>query len=209
MTHTLHRQGTADDLRDDYVVLAMAAKGINEQGAAGKLQEFLRVASRLSPVNMGDMKTGSTLRIPLAELIERVSDTSIVHAVFADVDTLQQLLDCLQEADLGISVVVSGLLDRVRECCGNLGLDSAPHTVNCSLGVWGRTEVLPEPEVLRISTMCGHGMVSFALIRDAAAEVRAGKLSIRKAAGRLAEPCECGIFNPQRAEQLLARMVAE
>ena len=51
MTHSLHRQGTVEDLSGDFVVLAMAAKGINEEGAADKLREFLHVASQLSPVS--------------------------------------------------------------------------------------------------------------------------------------------------------------
>ena len=209
MTHSLHRQGTAANLGGDYVVLAMAAKGINEEGAAGKLREFLRIASHLSPVNMGDMKTGNTLRMSLEEMIQGCEDTSIVHAVFTEIEAVRQLLGHLQEADLGVSIVVSGLFVPVRDCCHDLGLEPAPHTVNHSLGVWGRTEMLPEPEVLQISTMCGHGMVSFGLIRDVVAELGEGKLSVREAAERLAKPCECGIFNPRRAAQLLERMVAE
>lgn len=206
MTHTLHRQGMTEDLGGDYVVLAMAAKGINEEGAAVKLQEFLRIASQLSPVNMGDMKTGNSLQMELERIVEGVTNTSIVHAVFTQIDAVRQLLDRLQEADLGISVVVSGLFEPVRECCRALGLQPPPHTVEHSLGVWGRTEMLPEPEVLKISTMCGHGMVSFGLIRGAVAEVRAGKITAGEAAERLARPCVCGIFNPHRAELLLERM---
>jgi hypothetical protein len=209
MTHSLHRQGTAENLKGDYVVLAMSAKGINEEGAAGKLQEFLRIASRLSPVNTGDMKTVHAFRMSLEEMLHGCKNTSIVHAVFTEIDTVRQLLGDLQETDLGISVVVSGLLEPVRDCCHEIGLEDAPHTVNHSLGVWGRTEILPEPEVLQISTMCGHGMVSFGLIKDVVAEIRAGQLSVSEASERLARPCECGIFNPRRAAELLEQMAAE
>ena len=33
MTHTLHRRGSKSDLAHDYVVLAMAARGVNRDGA--------------------------------------------------------------------------------------------------------------------------------------------------------------------------------
>jgi hypothetical protein len=101
------------------------------------------------------------------------------------------------------------MFEPVRCCCSDLGLEPAPHTVNHSLGVWGRTETLPEQDVLEISTMCGHGMVAFGLIRDMVAEVKAGRLTVREAAERLAEPCECGVFNPDRAAALLERIVGE
>lgn len=208
MTHSLHRQGTVEDLKNDYAVLAMAAKGINEQGAAGKLMQFLRIASQLSPVNMGDMKTGNILQMSLEKLLEGVRDTSIVHAVFTDNEAVRQLLDRLQAADLGVSVVVSGLFEPVWQCCSDLGLGPGPHTVNHSLGVWGKTELLPKREILEISTMCGHGMVSFELIKDMAAQVSAGKITVQRAAQRLARPCECGIFNPLRAQRLLQRLVS-
>jgi hypothetical protein len=38
MTHTLHRLGAPEDLGDDYVIFAMSAKGINEEGSAPKLR---------------------------------------------------------------------------------------------------------------------------------------------------------------------------
>jgi len=82
----------------------------------------------------------------------------------------------------------------------------APHTVEHSLGVWGKRELLPKKEVLEVSTMCGHGMVAFGLIEEAVADVKAGRSSPEKAARRLAEPCVCGIFNPVRAAELLRKM---
>jgi len=37
-------------------------------------------------------------------------------------------------------------------------------------------------------------------------QVKKGKKSLREAAEELAKPCQCGIFNPQRAEKLLAKL---
>lgn len=205
MTHTLHRQGTVENLNDDYVILAMSAKGINEERSAEKLREVLRITLRHGPVNMGDMRAGNVFQMDAAEIIERVQDTSIVHAVFHDIHSVAQALKELKEADLGMSVVVSGLFEPVRECCKEGRLKSAPHTVEHSLGVWGRLDLLPESQILEISTMCGHGMVSFNLVKEAAEDVRKGRISPEKAAERLAKPCVCGIFNPARATRLLSR----
>ena len=62
MTNTLHRQGAAEDLKTDYVIFATTAKGINREGSAAKLQEFMRICSRHHPVNMGDSKQGNILQ---------------------------------------------------------------------------------------------------------------------------------------------------
>ena len=206
MTHTLHRQGTAESLRDDYVVLAMSAKGINESGSADKLREVLRLALRHEPVNAGDMKTGNILENTPEEIIERVMDTSIVHVVFNDLEAVVQVLRELKSADLGVSVVISGLFSGTRECCQRAGLEMAPHTVEYSLGVWGARGLLPDEQILQIATMCGHGMVSFNLVTRMVEEIAAGRLTSEEAALQLAEPCVCGVFNPARAARLLREM---
>lgn len=102
-----------------------------------------------------------------------------------------------------MSVVVSGLFEPARECCEKVGLREAPHTVERSLGGMGKTDLLPEDDVLQMTTMCGHGMVSSNLVREAIEDVRRGRITIEKAAQRLAEPCICGISKPTHAAHLL------
>lgn len=53
MTHTLHRRGSKSDLAHDYVVLAMAARGVNRDGAAPKLARALEIFAAHNPVNFG------------------------------------------------------------------------------------------------------------------------------------------------------------
>ena len=152
MTHTLHRQGTPENLQNDYVVFTMSAKSHNEVGSAAKMQEFLRITRRHRPVNMGDMKTGNWFQVEPEKIETKVQDTSVVHAVFTDIDTVAAVIKELQEADLGLSVVVSGLLGPVRKTCRNLGMTPAPHTVEHSLGVWGKVELLPGKEVVIVGS---------------------------------------------------------
>ena len=175
MTHSLHRQGTPENLKNDYVIFAMSAKEHNEVGSAGKMQHFMELMQKHQPVNVGDMKTGNWFKVPPGALTANIQDTSIVHAVFTDLETVAEVLKELQQADLGISVIVSGLLESVHDVCCHLGVNPAPHTIEHSLGIWGKTELLPSVSVLEISTMCGHGMVAFNLIEEAVADLRAGR----------------------------------
>lgn len=201
MTHTLHRLGSSDNLEQDYVVFAMSAKGINEEGSHVAMRRFLDLALEFEPLNAGDMKTGNVFTYSPEEILDNINDQSIVHAVYADEQKVAKLLERLQEEDLGISVVVTGLFERVRECAHEAGLRQ--HTAEGSLGIWGDMEKLPDTEVLEVTTMCGHGMVSSALVKKMANKVRRGQMSAEEAARELAKPCACGVFNPRRAANLL------
>lgn len=207
MTHTLHRRGTKESLANDYVVFAMSAKGINEKGSAEKLRRFLEIARRHNPVNMGDMKTGNIYSVGADKVMAGVKDTSIVHAVFTDLETVTQVVQEVKEAGLGISVVISGLFDTVRECCQKAGL--ALHTIEHSLGIWGTREKLPPDSVLEVTTMCGHNMVAANLVLSVAEDIKAGRLTPEDAAKELAKQCCCGIFNPVRGAELLKVMAAK
>ncbi len=205
MTNTLHRQGDVEGLKGDFVVFAHTAKGINKEGSGPKIQEFMRICLRHSPVNIGDAKQGNIHQedIEIERLISRQGDGAAAAAVFTDVGTLQRVIEDLIRADLGICINVSGLLEEVRDCCRKAGIQR--HSVEHSLGFWGATERLPERHILEIHTMCGHGMVSFNLIRKMIEQVKLRRLSPKKAAKVLAKCCECGAFNPKRAELLLER----
>ena len=71
MTNTLHRfsdhyaQEPGADPRpvaNDYVVFAMAAKGVNDDDLVGKYRRFLKLALEHDPVNIGDATHGGWLR---------------------------------------------------------------------------------------------------------------------------------------------------
>lgn len=204
MTHTLHRRGTPENLANDYVVFAMSAKGINEKDSATKMRQFMQIAQRYNPVNLGDMKTGNTYSVGTEKVIADIKDTSIVHAVFTDLETVAKVVQEVKDADLGMSVIISGLFDSAKECCQKTGLTL--HTVEHSLDIWGKTEKLAPGDVLEIATMCGHGMVAANLVVSMAEDIEAGRLSPEEAAEELAKQCCCGIFNPVRAAELLGAM---
>jgi hypothetical protein len=206
MTNTLHRQGTSESLKNDYVIFAHTAEGITREGSAPKLQEFMKICLKYDPVNIGDGKQGNIHQdnIDIQRLISNQGDGAGAAAVFTDLNTLQKVIEELIKADLGISINISGLLDGVQQCCRNAGIER--HSVEHSLGFWDAKDRLPEREILEFNTMCGHGMVSFNLIRKMIEYVKLRRLTPKKAAKIMAKCCECGVFNPLRAEMLLEKM---
>lgn len=206
MTHTLHRLGSDEELlKQDYVVLVMPSKDINHEGSGPKLKRFLKMAQESGAIKLGDCRLGNEYHQGgLDNLLANVEDRAVVHAVFKDQEALIDLLKKMKAADLGMSVVVSGLFDEVNKCCQ--AADLTPHTINQSLGRWGNTARLPEQGIVEVQTMCGHGMVSVNLIKKMVDRVKKGKLTPEKAAENLFKPCMCGIFNPHRAARLLSRL---
>lgn len=193
-------------MEKDYVFLMMAAKEINHNGAAPKLRRFLEIAREQGAVSAVDASRGHAIFQGGDDvMMNNVHDRSVVHAVFDDREKALNMLKALRDEDLGLSVVVSGLLDSVHRCCRQAGLER--HTVFASLGIWGRKELLPRREVLEMHTMCGHGMVSAGLIEKVADEVRNGMCSPEEGAKNLYYPCTCGVFNTSRAADLIRRMV--
>jgi hypothetical protein len=167
----------------------------------------MRICLKHHPVNIGDGKQGNVLQedIDIQELITNQGDGAGAAAVFADLSTLQQVVAELIQADLGLSINISGLLDGVQECCRKNGIER--HSVEHSLGIWGATDRLPEREIMQVHTLCGHGLVSFNLIQKMIEYVRMRRLTSKEAARIMGKCCECGVFNPLRAEILLKRIV--
>jgi hypothetical protein len=209
MTNTLHRRGTAEEVKGDYVIFTTTARGINREGSGAKIHEFLRICEKYDPVNIGSSKKGNILQdaIDFPDLIAGLGDGATSAAVFTDLDTLKKVIAELIEADLGISINVSGLLDGVQECCRAGGTER--HSVEQSLGFWGANDRLPERDILAMNTLCGHGLVSFNLIHKMIDHVKMRRLTPAEAAKIMGKCCECGVFNTVRAEQLLEKMLLE
>jgi len=207
MTHTLHRRGTKASLNKDYVFLCMAAKGINEDGADDKMREFLRVVIKHGAVNVGDMRTGNIFCCNAEEIIAKVTSTSIVHGVFTDRDTVSKVMASLKQANLGMSVVVSGPFSSVDEACKKAGL--IPHSVDYSAGIWGKTEKMAHQELLECTTMCGHAMISANLVENVVTRIKAGVISPKAGSIEIGKVCCCGIFNPVRAEKVLRKLAKQ
>lgn len=201
MTHTLHREGIQGDGSGDYVLLAMVEG--NDAQKQDHLARLFRTVLKYKPINY----TGKLIfpdpadeQLPL--LYSRIK---IGMAVFDRRETLVEILREIRDQELGVSVVISGLFSHINQDCRKLGLSM--HTVNYSLGTWGRKDLLPESKITEITTMCGHGLVSFNLVQSLLKEIRRGKKTLEEASQTLARPCVCGVFNTRRATELLRAMI--
>jgi hypothetical protein len=217
VTNTLHRFGPADSFADDYIVFAMCSRGKNDQDAVPKLRQFLEMAVPFKPVNLGDAIHGGALRPsremnPLAHwkresdldfqaVIDGLDQLTTAAAVFDNRVAAEDFVKAVKEADLGLSINISTSLDGAEQCCFAAGL--ARHSVGYSLGFEGKTEKQPNTDVLLLSTMCGHGMVSPSLAQKMIDWVKEGRRTPEQAAGYLTRFCSCGVFNPARAARVL------
>jgi hypothetical protein len=77
--------------------------------------------------------------------------------------------------------------------------------VEYSLGFFGQTDRMADRNTLELSTMCGHGMVSFGLVRKLIDWIKQGRRSPEQAAATMARFCSCGVFNTTRACRLLRK----
>jgi len=200
MTHSLHRVGSEESLSKDFVVAMLPAKGINDEGHESKLEAFLRLAVKHNPTNYGVGTYGNEYSHNPEEVIKHAG--GMAHAVFTSGDDVRAFLKDLKDADLGMSVIVSGILNTVNRIVQEAGLKR--HTVNVSLGVWGNTKRLPPTEIMEVTTMCGHGMIAATLVQKLLEDVRKGAKTPEAASKELAAPCCCGIFNPTRAAEVLS-----
>jgi hypothetical protein len=207
MTHSLHREGRLESLEKDYAVFIYPARGYNYKGCAPKVKRLVEIVYQVGPANM----IATTLRRNLysgvrpEEVLESIREGVRVFSVFDSAEKIKKLLALFKDADQGISIVVSGLIDRVRDMAAEVGLD--PHTINVSIGIHGNTDRLPPPEIRQFTTMCGHGMVSPLLVRDTIRKVKTGKIDSWNGSLTLAKPCSCGIYNPLRSRELLEEMI--
>ncbi len=201
MTHTLHRRGSIKSLRNDYVWQVYPARGINDDNVPERLSRVIDVIVSVGSPNWGDVYTGCTLHRPVEEIKKSLRPGSKLRGVFTGKRALTNFLRAMKEADIGFSVVVSGLFDEVFDACARVGLK--PHSVNLSLGIWGKKELLPSDDILDVTTMCGHSLVSPRLVGKLFEDAENSKKSPEEVALLLSKQCPCGVFNHVRAAELV------
>ncbi len=217
MTNTLHRYGNADSFRDDYIVFAIPARGNNDQDTLPLLLRFLEIAIEFKPVNLGDARHGGALRpsrtlsplnhwrrdntVDYQAVLDGLTHPTTCAAVFDSLCAAERFVARIKEEDLGLSVNISTSIDGAQLCCQHAGIPR--HSVGYSLGFEGETDKLPNSQVLMLSTMCGHGMISHSLTKKMIDFVKEGRRSPKDAAAVLTRFCSCGVFNPSRAVRIL------
>jgi hypothetical protein len=217
MTNTLHRFGDAQSFRDDFIVFAIASRGRNDENAVPRLRKFLEIAKQFKPVNLGDSRHGGALRSsrslnPFSHwrrnnkpdfdaVVAGVDTPTTVAAVFDNLEAAEACTKAVREADLGLSINISTSVAGAQECCNAAGI--CRHSAGYSLGFEGKTEYLPNSDVLKVATMCGHGMISTSLAKKMIDWVKEGRRTPAEASAVMARFCSCGVFNPSRSSRLL------
>lgn len=222
MTNTLHRYGKADSFKDDYIIFAIPSKGKNDENCIPKLKEFLKICARHNPVNMGNGQRGTlnpdkdlgprshwnrSEQPDYDAVIDGVVKPGTVSAVFGDASDATECLKEIIEADFGISVNISTSVQNAKKVAHNCGISR--HSVEYALAVNDPHDHLPNSQILSLSTMCGHGMVSFNLARKMMDMVREGRRTPEQAVATLTRFCPCGVYNPARAKRLLMEACRE
>ncbi len=187
------------------------------------LREILSIYLSENPDNFGSSHSGKSFVAGLKpdEYVETLDHSYGIISSFDDREKVKGVLKKAKEANVGISMVVSGLIEDVVEIARECGLQ--PHTALLSLGVFGKTEKLPgevttpalndegapDNDVLEMVTMCGHSLVAANLVKDVIERVKSGKMSPGDAAVVIARPCTCGIFNVTRCARKLEEILAK
>ena len=207
MSHALHRYGTAEQLQNDYTFYARASRYVNREGCGPKLRKILSIVlEEKNLVNFGSSHAGKSYEAGLIpeEYAATLDKAYGVAGCFSNKEAVRSVLKKLKEADTGISIVISGLIDEIVQIAKEI--DLKPHTAFLSLGIHGKKALLPDDRTLEITTMCGHGMVAAKLTDAVIKRVKAGKMTPEAGAHLLAQPCPCGIFNTDRCTAILNEM---
>jgi hypothetical protein len=134
-------------------------------------------------------------------VIDGIDTPVSVVAIFDNQLAAKQFLKVAADADLGLSINMSASVEGAQECCKFAGI--ARHSVGYSLGFEGATDKLPNTQLLKLTTMCGHGMVSTSLAKKMIDWVKEGRRTPGQAVTYMARFCSCGVFNPARAQRIL------
>lgn len=114
MSHTLHRSGSVESLKNDFPMLALGARGFNREGCAARIFELAGIVVKYSTANAGiigfpDKLTPENLK----DAQPLFTDTTVFHAVFTDE---KELAACMEGAPRGRPRDLRGGLRPFRQC---------------------------------------------------------------------------------------------
>ena len=203
MTHTLLRTGAIASQKKEFCWLAYQTKGVNDADLIAKALDYIAMVEAVGGDNWGDKKTGSIATVEPQAIKDNFDDSTHIGGVFSSKEKAVAFVRDVIAKNPGLSVTIAGILPEIAQICRET--DIAPHSANFSLGVWGRKEKLPDEKTLSITTMCGHHMIPTKYVEAIEEKVAAGMISPDEGAQKLAAFCYCGMFNPVRCAEILAK----
>ena len=201
MTHTLNRRGLSETRPGEEVVVLCMVHRTEKAAMAEAMRKLVQTVLKHNPDNI----MGAPWGLSDDDILNRAPGAGVITAVFNDREKATRLIKEIKSQNLGISVVLSALFKDTRAICEHCGLKE--HTFNISLGIFGKTERLPDEDTLAITTQCGHGLISRHFVKNVVKKIKRGDITCEEGARLLIKPCFCGIGNPQRIERILNKMV--
>ena len=201
MTHTLNRTGLSESRPGEEIAVLCMAHNTEKPQKMDAMKKLAETVLKYNPNNV----IGRPMGLDNATIEMMAPMTGIITAVFNDKEDVEKLVKEIKDQKLGVSVVLSALFSDVRDVCACAGLKE--HTYHTSLGVFGKTEKLPDEKTLEITTQCGHALISAHLVEALVKKIRKGKTTVEEAAQMLVKPCACGIGNTKRIEKILNEMI--
>jgi len=220
MTHSNHRRGSREALGKDWIVFCFPSID-NTPEVHTKFRDILAkhdpvcctttgtidgVSKRMRYAKYWDKKYDSGIHesVTLDEF-KNIAITRGGSAVYNNKESVQRVVNDLVDAELGLSVTVSGIFDEVFDICENAGIKA--HTANMSAETLGNLSLMPEPDILEFTTMCGHAFVAGNLVRHLLDWVTNGKMTPERASVEMAKQCTCNFFNVERATKMINEYV--
>jgi hypothetical protein len=201
MTHSLHRCGDKKSLQEDFVVLTFGHTK-KPTGAISSSKTLLKnkIPGLYDKIKNIYKATGIAKAIRIIKNIKFKNELTGPF-VLSSPKELYKILRKMKRKKSGRSVVVSGVVEDVTNALARM--DLYPHTVQYSLGYFGKLDLLPNNETLELTTMCGHHMISPQLVENLLSAVRKKKLTGKEATEAMSKLCVCGIFNQERALKII------
>ena len=135
MSHSLHRCGTEENLQNDYTFYARASRYVNREGCGPKLRKIFNLMLSEKVVNFGHAERNMNASRDPKDYAAVLDTAYGVSGCFSDKKVLKSFLKKYKEADTGISLVVSGLIDEIVNIAKEI--DLKPHTAFLSPKVSG------------------------------------------------------------------------
>jgi hypothetical protein len=188
---------------------------VRELDRSEEAKEVISILAKNNPVGLIKKRRETPLRymknwkegLEKNELVENPELPTYVSAIYTDKKDVENVVRDLVKADLGLPITISGIIEDVFDTCKKNG--TGPHTVMLSFEPIGRIELLPENEVMEITTMCGHGLISQHLVKHLFKQVHMENMTSEEASFELAKLCVCNSFNHIRANNIINNYISK
>ncbi len=211
MTHTSQRRGLSPSRPgEEIIVLGEVPQAFRGNKEVGKVMSQLAA-------KMLEHGRDHWPKWTIDRLTKAIKDPPSGHldVAFTDLKRVENLINDLKKdwiprnRKMGypISIILTGLKGDTHACCQKTGFKE--HTYLHSLGAFGRIKDLPSGDELSLITMCGHGLIARNRVRHLVRSLQEGELTLEEAAEDIARPCQCGIGNKKRAQELFVRLAGK